>query len=383
MADATSPDPKAPQRFDPWSGNKAGGLRFFAVSGLVHIGLLLIFATVSITVIRKVEEIRVKVVEERVGVENLEGKPSLEDLTGLLSLQEAPTRQARPAGPTAPFVRNVVVPNVPRIGAVGPKIGAGPIDLNAAPVTFGAGGIGGLGGSFGDYVGGLRKVGLDLVLVIDTTESMQFVIDEVKKRATSLVQAIQRMVPTSRVGIVAYRDQGDEYVTKWTDLSFRTEKLEQFLSTMSASGGGDWEEAVREGLDAAMNDLSWRKTSKKIIILIGGSPPHPEDIDPVHDLVRDFREKGGTFSAIDVTHQLHEAFEKAMWKSLHGNDPYKPSDLPDFYKDVGKTYGALAKDGGGELVALADDKKLIRDVLVLTFGSRWKVEMSKYLQELS
>jgi hypothetical protein len=30
-----------------------------------------------------------------------------------------------------------------------------------------------------------------------------------------------RMVPTSRVGIVAYRDQGDEYVTKWTDLSFQ------------------------------------------------------------------------------------------------------------------------------------------------------------------
>jgi hypothetical protein len=383
MAQASSPDPRDPPRFDPWSGKKGGGLQWFAVSGLVHVLLLVIFATVSITVIRKVEEIRVKVVEERVGVENLEGQPSLEDLTGLLSLQEAPTRQARPSGPTAPFVRNVAVPNIPKIGAVGPKLGAGPVDLNAAPLTFGSGGVGGLGGSFGDYVGGLRKVGLDLVLVIDTTESMQFVIDEVKKRATSLVKAIQRMVPTSRVGIVAYRDQGDEYVTKWTDLSFRTEKLETFLSTMSASGGGDWEEAVREGLDAAMNDLSWRKTSKKIIILIGGSPPHPEDVDQVHDLVRDFREKGGTFSAIDVTHQLHESFEKAMWKSLHGNDPYKPSELPSFYKDVGRSYAALAKDGGGELVALADDKKLIRDVLVLTFGSRWKVEMAKYLQELS
>jgi hypothetical protein len=34
-------------------------------------------------------------------------------------------------------------------------------------------------------------------------------------------------------------------------------------------------------------------------------------------------------------------------------------------------------------VRLADDKKLIRDVVVLTFGSRWKIEMAKYLQELS
>ena len=46
-------------------------------------------------------------------------------------------------------------------------------------------------------------------------------------------------------------------------------------------------------------------------------------------------------------------------------------------------YGDLAKDGGGELVELADDKKLIRDVLVLTFGSRWKTEMAKHLKELS
>jgi hypothetical protein len=378
---SASPQQQDPLRFDPWSGKRMGGLRWFAVSSVVHVGLLILFATISITVIRKVEEIRVKIVEERVGVENLDGKPALEDLTGLLSLQEAPTRQARPA--SAPFVRNVVAPNLPRIAAVGPKLGAGPIDVNATAVTFGAGGIGGLGGSFGDYVGGLRKVGLDLVVVIDTTESMQFVIDEVKKRATALVRAIQRMVPTSRVGIVAYRDQGDEYVTKWTDLSFRTEKLEQFLSTMSASGGGDWEEAVREGLDAAMNDLSWRKQSKKIIVLIGGSPPHPEEVDAVHDLVQGFRAKGGTFSAIDVTHQLHSSFEKAMWKSLHGNAPYKPSELPGFYKDVERVYTALAKDGGGELVQLTDDKKLIRDVLVLTFGSRWKVEMAKYLQELS
>src|SRR5262245_52419899 len=103
---STSPQQQDPLRFDPWSGQRMGGLRWFAVSSVVHVGLLLLFATISITVIRKVEEIRVKVVEERVGAENLDGKPALEDLTGLLSLQEAPTRQARPA--SAPFVRNVV-----------------------------------------------------------------------------------------------------------------------------------------------------------------------------------------------------------------------------------------------------------------------------------
>src|SRR5262249_36613054 len=156
--------------------------------------------------------------------------------------------------------------------------------------------VGGLGGGFGDYVGGLRKVGLDVALVIDTTDSMQFVIDDVKKQLSQLVAAIQGMVPTSRIGVVVYRDKGDEYVVKWSDLSFHTEKLRDFLSHTNADGGGDFEEAVKEALESAVNDLKWRKESKKIIILVGGSPPHPWDVDDVHKIVRDFHRRGGYIS---------------------------------------------------------------------------------------
>lgn len=370
-----------PRRFDPWSGGKFGGVQWFAASSLIHVVLLLVLATVSMTVIRTVEQIRVKIVDQ-VGVEEFDGAASMEDLAGLLDVAQAPRRQA--AKPSGPVVRNVVAPVVPKIGGIGPKLGRGPaVDVHAAALSYGSGGVGGLGGSFGDYVGGLRKVGLDLVLVIDTTESMQFVIDEVKARLTSLVTAIQRMVPTSRVGIVVYRDQGDEYVVKWTDLSFRTDKLRDFLSHISAAGGGDWEEAVLEGLDAAVNELSWRKKSKKIIVLVGGSPPHPEDVDAAREVVQKFRAEGGALSAIDVTEHLHDQFNRELWKSLYGKKPYEAKEMPEFYNQVRKVYTDLAGDGGGELVQLEDDKKLIRDVLVLTFGSRWKVEMAKYVKELS
>ncbi len=386
MSQSPPPDPKQdPARFDPWSGRGFGNIRWYAASTVIHVVLLIVLATVTLTVMRKVEEVRVKVLDEPASVDDWEGANSLEDIPGVLDVQAAPRRQARPGGP-GPVVRNVRAPQMPQIGGVGPKLGRGPvIDAGTAPVSFGAGGggIGGLGGGFGDYVGGLRKSGLDLVLVIDTTESMQFVIDEVKERATALVTALQRMVPTSRIGIVVYRDQGDEYVVKWVDLSFRTEKLRDFLANIKAAGGGDWEEAVLEGLDAAVHELSWRKKSKKIIILIGGSPPHPEDIDQVQEIVQKFRADGGSLSAIDVTHELHEQFDRFMWKSIHGNQPYQPSPMPEFYQQVAQTYGAIANDGGGELVLLENDKKLIRDVLVLTFGSRWKVEMAKYLKELS
>jgi hypothetical protein len=370
-----------PAQFDPWSGKHFGGVRWIAASTLIHVGALVALATISLTVMRTVEKIEVKIVDE-VGVEEAYGAPSLEDLAGLLDVAPAPQRSAeRPRGPV---VRHLRAPTVPKIGGIGPKLGRGPkIDAVASNLSLGSGAVGGLGGSFGDYVGGLRKVGLDLVLVIDSTRSMQFVIDEVKQRLTNLVTAIQRMVPTSRIGIVVYRDQGDEYVVKWSDLSFRTEKLRSFLSDITASGGGDWEEAVFDGLDAAVNELTWRKKSRKIIVLVGGSPPHPEDLDPTHELVAAFRKEGGFLSAIDVTERLHVEFNKTLWRSLHGDKPFVAGEKPDFYQQVTDTYGDLAEEGGGELIQLTDDKKLIRDVLVLTFGSRWKIEMAKYLKELS
>jgi hypothetical protein len=383
MADEQRPIPEAedPSRFDPWSGHHFGGARFFAASTLMHAGVLLLLATLSFTVFKTVEKINVKIVDQ-VGVEETDGAPSMEDYAGLLEVAKAAPRQAqRPAGP---IIRDVRAPSVPVIGSIGPKLGTGPaVDINSSSIALGGGGVGGLGGSFGDYVGGLRKVGLDLALVIDTTESMQFVIDEVKAHATSLVENLQRMVPTARVGVVVYRDQGDEYVVKWSDLSFKTEKLRSFISNITAAGGGDWEEAVLEGIDAAVHELSWRKKSKKIIILIGGSPPHPEDVAQLEQLVRKFRLDNGSLSTIDVTDHLHLSFNRELWHSLHGNKPFEPPPKPEFYKQVTAVYGDIAKDGGGELVELADDKRLIRDVLVLTFGSRWKTEMAKHLKELS
>ena len=112
----------------------------------------------------------------------------------------------------------------------------------------GAGDLGG-GGGFGDYGRGLRKVGLDVALVIDATDSMQFVIDSVRDRLTKLVTLLRKLVPTSRIGVVAYRDRGEEYVTKWVDLSFSTPKLKGFLANLHSDGGGDWPEAVYEGMD--------------------------------------------------------------------------------------------------------------------------------------
>ncbi|MBI4517396.1 MAG: VWA domain-containing protein [Deltaproteobacteria bacterium] len=379
---AKPPAPPEPARFDPWSGQRLQGLRWFGFSAAVHVALLLLLGTMTLTVIRQAEQIKVKVIDDSsVGPEQLDGEPSLQDLEGVLNVQRTAPQQARPRGPV---VQNVRAPEMPQLAGIGPKLGAGPsVDNLSTPLSFGAGAIGGLGGGFGDYVGGLRKVGLDVALVIDTTDSMQFVIDDVKEKLTKLVATIHRMVPTARIGIVVYRDQGDDYVVKWSDLSFKTQKLRDFLAQINASGGGDWEEAVQEGMAAAINELSWRKQSKKIIVLVGGSPPHPEDVDAVRDLIAAFHAQGGYVSAVDVTKRMHDEFDRQLWRSLHGKEPFKPSPMPEFYHQVSQVFGELAKAGGGELIQLDEQKALLREVVVLTFGSRWKVEMAKFMGELS
>ncbi len=57
---------------------------------------------------------------------------------------------------------------------------------------------------------------LDLAFLIDTTGSMGGEIEMVKKKTKDLVAKLAsgKPAPVVRVGLVAYRDRGDEYVTK-------------------------------------------------------------------------------------------------------------------------------------------------------------------------
>ncbi|GIW40698.1 MAG: hypothetical protein KatS3mg076_1275 [Candidatus Binatia bacterium] len=377
----TTNAPHPAYEIDPWAPReRAKTLRFAALAVLVHAGLLLLFATVTLEIARRVERIGVKV-ESPFGDEDFEGIPSLRDLAGALRVGRAKASRAAPA---APRIENVRATALPPLGAIGPTLGRGPKTNDSLPLAYGSGIVAGLGaGGFGDYVGGLRKVGLDVALVVDTTESMQFAIDEVKAKLSTFVEVLQRMVPTTRVGIVIYRDEGDEYVVRWTDLSFHTAKLTEFLRHVRASGGGDWEEAVFEALEVAIRELSWRKRSKKIVVLVAGSPPHPWEEEDVLELVREFRSQGGYVSTIDVTKRLHYEHDIFLWRSLHGREPYRPSPMPEHYRKTAEVLEEIAREGGGERVALEDEKRLVREVVVLTFGERWKVELDRFLEELS
>jgi hypothetical protein len=118
---------------------------------------------------------------------------------------------------------------------------------------------------------------IEVVFVLDTTGSMSGLIEGAKQKIFSIASRIATGKPTPRlkVGLVAYRDVGDEYVTKRFDLSEDLDTVFTHLRQFRADGGGDTPEHVGRGLGEAVSKMSWsdNRETMKIIFLVGDAPP--------------------------------------------------------------------------------------------------------------
>ncbi len=119
---------------------------------------------------------------------------------------------------------------------------------------------------------------VEVVFVLDTTGSMGPLIEGAKRKIWSIATAIVDANPDAeiRMGLVAYRDIGDEYVTRKFDLTTDIQDLYANLLELKARGGGDWPESVNEALDVAVTKLSWTQGREicRIMFLVGDAPPH-------------------------------------------------------------------------------------------------------------
>jgi hypothetical protein len=82
--------------------------------------------------------------------------------------------------------------------------------------------------------------------------------------------------PEIRMGLVAYRDRGDAYVTRVVDLSGDLDTMYATLMDFAADGGGDTPESVNQALADAIDRISWSQDSStyKVVFLVGDAPPH-------------------------------------------------------------------------------------------------------------
>ena len=82
---------------------------------------------------------------------------------------------------------------------------------------------------------------VEVAFVLDTTGSMGPLIEGAKRKIWSIATSIVDTNPDAeiRMGLVAFRDIGDEYVTKVFPLTMDIQDLYANLLELRARGGGD------------------------------------------------------------------------------------------------------------------------------------------------
>ena len=145
---------------------------------------------------------------------------------------------------------------------------------------------------------------IEVSFVLDTTGSMGQLIGGAKQKIWTIARHVVagRPTPAIKLGLIGFRDRGDQYVTKVFDLSDDLDAVYGHLMEFQVGGGGDTPESVNQALNDAVTKISWSKdpNTLKLIFLVGDAPPHMDYPDDVKypETVRLARESGIAVIAI-------------------------------------------------------------------------------------
>lgn len=175
---------------------------------------------------------------------------------------------------------------------------------------------------------------VDVAFVVDATGSMGDELHYLKTEISHVIGQVEKKFRhlNFRTGAVVYRDYGDQYVTRHHRLG-KAENARKFLENQQAGGGGDYPEAVEEGLAAAMDSMGWSENARaRLLFLVLDAPPHLTD---------------------ETKHRIHQQILRAAAKGIRiiplacsGID--KPTEyfLRSLAVTTGGTYTALTDDSG-------------------------------------
>jgi len=163
------------------------------------------------------------------------------------------------------------------------------------------------------------KPRIEVCFVLDTTGSMGGLIEGAKQKIWSIANEMIGAQPTPelKLGLIGYRDRGDEYVVKSFSLTDDIDAIYGHLREFQAGGGGDAPESVNEALAEAIHKMPWSSDNKvlKIIFLVGDAPPHMDypNSPKYPDLCREAAKKDLIINTI----QCGEMAEtKPIWQEI-------------------------------------------------------------------
>lgn len=141
----------------------------------------------------------------------------------------------------------------------------------------------------------VEGVPLDILFLLDATGSMADEIGQIKDSLLSISSRISALPsqPDLRFGMVAYRDRGDEFVTRLYDFEPNAERFLETIRGVVADGGDDWPESLNEALHVAVHQPEWRTGDAiRLMFLIADARPHldyPDDYSYAVEMIEAHR----------------------------------------------------------------------------------------------
>lgn len=141
----------------------------------------------------------------------------------------------------------------------------------------------------------LKRV--EIAFIVDATGSMGDELGFLKEDLKSVIDSVKLEDSNLEIytGTVFYRDEGDEYVVRKSAFTNNLNSTINFINDQSASGGGDFPEAVHTALNECIHNLQWSETAKtRIAFLLLDAPPHYNTaiVNSIHSSIQLAAQKG-------------------------------------------------------------------------------------------
>ncbi len=192
---------------------------------------------------------------------------------------------------------------------------------------------------------------VEVVFVLDTTGSMGDLIDGAKRKIWSIANTIVEQNPDADVamGLVGFRDRGDQYVVKTHAMTEDLQSLYGRLVKFEADGGDDTPESVNAALDTAVSDIRWSKGDhvRRIVFLVGDAPPHMDypDDRKYPEVLKEAKQRGIIVNTVQAGSDQET---EAIWKDIA-------------QRGQGR-YMSIPQDGGAVVVVVTPYDDDIRDL---------------------
>lgn len=138
---------------------------------------------------------------------------------------------------------------------------------------------------------------VDAVFVVDATSSMSDEINYLKEELTDVMRKVnadnQDLI--FNLGSVFYKDHGDDYVTRTSELSSDISKTIDFIQSQTATGGGDEPEAMDEALEMAVKHMNWSSDARtKLLFVVMDASAHTgaENLNRLKDVTYEAAKEG-------------------------------------------------------------------------------------------